>query len=401
MLRKPGKALDGFNSARAPRALDGLKKPYWTMHKKNILFLAIGAFCVVLYLSFKPKPVPVQPEQSGRQEAQGSLEPAPVKPVQPTLEQNPSLAPIKALIPAKTLIERIAAGDTNAYHLSPEQVQAFLARNQTNGEALLAAFNVSGDLEFLREAARRYPKDPFVLASVLGSDALPEHRRELLDQFKQVSPDNPLANYFAAREDLRNKQPGQALKEMAEASSKSGFGDFTIERAQGLEELYLSAGHSPAEAKALATIGVQEPSLPALRDIAAGLSALERQYAAAGDTASAELIARQGLALSANIANAGTRSLATQLLADSVQRDFLTPLNPQGSYSFLQQPVSDRLMQLQQDRQSVLNGMQFYNNWLATANEAQLIPYFDRVRLYGEAAAMNWARTQTGDSSHR
>ena len=368
------------------------------MRQTNILFLIGGAACVVLYLSLNARPVLRQSPQTEGQ-TPGSPEVDPVNTIQPSLKQSPPIVSIEAQLPAKTLIERIAAGDTNAYHLSLEQVQAFLARNHTSGEALLAAFNVSGGQEFLREAARRYPKDPFVLAAVLGNDALPQRRGELLNQFKQVSPDNPLANYFAAREDLRNQQPGEALKEMAEASTKSGFTDFTIERVQGLEELYLSAGHSPSEAKALATIGVEEPSLPVLRDVATGLSALERQYAAGGDTASAELIAREGLSLSVSIANAGTRSLATQLLADSVQRDFLTPLNPQESYSFLEGQVRERLTQLQQDRQSILNGMQFYNDWLATANEAQLIPYFDRVRLYGEAAALNWARTQTGEPS--
>ena len=371
------------------------------MRKINILFLMIGAFGFVLYVCFKAKPMPAPPEQKDGQEDRVAVEPVTVGSVQPELEPKPALVPTKTQISAKPLIERIAAGDTNAYRLSLDQIQAFLARSQTNGEALLAAFNVSGDPQFLREAARRYPNDPFVLAAVLANDAVPEHRGEMLDQFKQASPDNPLANYFAARDDLRNQQPGQALKEIADASTKTGFTDFTLERAQGLEELYLSAGHSAAEAKALATIGVQEPSLPVLRDVAAGLAAMERQYAGAGDASSAELIAKEGIGLSANIANAGTRSLATQLLADSVQRDFLIPLNPQGSYGFLQQPVGERLAQLQQDRQSVLNGMQFYNNWLTTANEAQLIPYFDRSRLYGEAAALNWARTQAGDQPPR
>jgi len=285
--------------------------------------------------------------------------------------------------------------------VSSEQVQAFLARNQTNGEALLAAFNASGDLDFLREAERRYPKDPLVMAAVLGSEAMPEKRGELLDQLKQASPDNPLANYFAAREALKNQQPAEAFNEMLEASTKPRFTDFTLERAQGLEELYLSAGHSSSEAKALATMGVDEPSLPMLRDLASGLSALERKYAAGGDARSAELVAKQGLALSVNIANAGTRSLATQLLADSAERSFLSPLNPQGSYNFLSQTPQERLSQLGQDRQTVLNGMEFYDNWLRTASETQLIPYFDRVRLYGEASALNWARTQTGDPPPR
>jgi hypothetical protein len=368
------------------------------MHKTKVLFLAVGVLCVGLYLALKGRPAAPQSAQQDQLERPLSFatEPVPAK-IQPKAPLGESAVPHTV----KTLIERIASGDTNAYRLSSEQIQAFLTRNRTNGEALLAAFNVSGNADFLREAERRYPNDPRVLAAVLGSDALSEKRGELVNRLKQVSGDNPLGNYFAAREAFRNQQPEEAYIQMQEASTKTTFTDFTMERAQGLEELYLSAGHSVAEAKALATMGVNEPSLPLLRDVAAGLSALERQYVAGGDVASAELVAKQGLALSANIANAGTRSLATGLLAGSVERSFLSPLNPAGSYDFLGQPVEERLSQLRQDRQEVLSGMEFYDEWLRTASETQLIPYFDRVRLYGEAAALNWARAQTGDSQPR
>ena len=316
-------------------------------------------------------------------------------PLQLTPDTAPSLAPVQAEHSPETLFGRIAAGDTNAFKVSPAQIEDFLARNRTNAESLLAAFNLNGDQELLREAAHRYPSNAFVLVSLLGNNALPEQRRELLDQFKQIAPQNPLANYLSAGEDLKNRQPELALSELAAASAKNGFNDFTIERVQGLEELYLSAGHSPAEAKALATLGVQEPTLPALRDLAGDLSALERQYAAQGDSGSAQSIVKAGLSLAANIATAGTRSLASQMLGDSIERDFLTALDPNASYEFLSQPIGERLGQLQQERRAVVDGIQFYNDWLVTANEAQLVSYFDRMRLYGEAAALRWARTQT------
>src|SRR5579864_4619393 len=130
------------------------------MRKTNILFLIIGAFGIVLYLCSKPKPVPVRPEQNEVQADRVAVEPISISSLQPELEPKPALVPTKIQVSAKSLIERIAAGDTNAYHLQPDQILAFLVRNQTNGEALLAAFNVSRDPHFLREDARRYPKDP-------------------------------------------------------------------------------------------------------------------------------------------------------------------------------------------------------------------------------------------------
>jgi hypothetical protein len=297
------------------------------------------------------------------------------------------------------VLRRVAVGDTNVFKLSAEQIQAFLARNRQNADSLLAAFNVTADPEFLREAARRYPSNAFVLAAALGNDISPAQRREWIDRFKQVSSENPLPNYLSASDYLQKQQPQQALQEIADASAKRGFNDYTVDRMQGLEELYLSSGYSTAEAKALATMSVQEPALPVLRNLANDLSTMERQYAATGDSASVAAIARLGLGLAANVTGAGARSLGTQLLGASLERDFLTGLDPGGAYDFLQQPIGERLAQLRADRNAVLEDSKLANNWLATANEPQLVSYFDRMKLYGEAAALQWARTQMDGNS--
>src|SRR5205085_7027014 len=130
------------------------------------------------------------------------------------------------------------------------------------------------------------------------------------------------------------QQPQQAFQELAEASGKGRFNDYTVDREQNLEELYLSSGYSTAEAKALSAIGVQEPALPGLRDLATELSKLQGQYAKAGDSASVSAIAKAGLGLAADIRDAGTKSLTTQLLGGSIERSFLGGLDPNGSYNF-------------------------------------------------------------------
>jgi len=318
--------------------------------------------------------------------------PQPVRALAPTAGSTDEVAPV-----ANPVLTRVARGDTNVFMLSTDQVQAFLARNRTNADSLLAAFNVTMDPELLREAARRYPSNVLVVSSLLGHDAAPEQRREWIDQFKRLANDNPLANYQSALDYFHNQRPQQGLQELAEASTKGGFTDYTTDRTQGLEELYLSSGYSIAEAKALATMGVQEPALPVMRDLAVQLSTMERQYAATGDSASAATFAKLGLGLAANIADAGTKSLGTQMLSASAERDFLKGLDPNGAYDFLQQPIAERLGQLQSDRSAAVEESKWATDWLGTANEPQLVSYFDRMRLYGEAAALKWARTQTGD----
>jgi hypothetical protein len=295
-----------------------------------------------------------------------------------------------------TVLARVARGDTNVFKLSTEQVQAFLAKNKTNADSLLAAFNITADPELLREAARRYPSNVLVVSSLLAHDAAPEQRREWIDQFKRLAQANPLPNYLSALDYLHNQQPQQGLQELAEASTKGGFTDYTTDRAQGLEELYLASGYSSAEAKALSTMSVQEPALAALHDLAHVLSTMESQYAAAGDTASATAIAKLGLGLAANISEAGTKSLGTQMLSASAERDFLRGLDPNGTYDFLQQPIDQRLAQLQTDRKAAVDESKWATDWLGSASDSQLVSYFDRMRLYGEGAALKWARTQIG-----
>jgi hypothetical protein len=307
---------------------------------------------------------------------------------------KPSVAPSKRGAPGQTILQRAVEGDVNVFKLSPEQVQAFLMKNTTNAESLLAAFNVSGDKEFLREAVRRSPDSPFVLAAALTHDALPDQRRELVDRFKQLAPDNPLADYLSARDHLKNQQPDVALKELVEASSKNGFHDFTIERIQGLEDIYLDAGYTAADAKALAMAGVQLKSIVQLRQLGDNIAALQQQYAAGGDTASAEVLARMGLTLAADIAQGTGNTFIGQMSGSRVERELLRALDPNATYDFVTQPINDRLAHLDAQDKSIREACQFFDQWMRTASEGQLISFFDRLKLYGEPAAITWARTQ-------
>src|ERR1051326_3406094 len=77
-------------------------------------------------------------------------------PPPPAAEKLPApLPPADIKPPEKTVFQRIASNDTNVFTVSPEQVHAFLARNQTNADSLLAVCNATHDRELLKEAARR------------------------------------------------------------------------------------------------------------------------------------------------------------------------------------------------------------------------------------------------------
>jgi hypothetical protein len=312
--------------------------------------------------------------------------------IQPAARPSAALPSPKPGQSSKTILQRAVEGDTSVFKLSTEQVDAFLAKS-TNAESLLAAFNINGDKELLRQAVQRFPDNPFVLAAALTHDASPEQRRELIEQLKRAAPDNPMANYLAARDYLKD-QPELALKELTEAASKNGFHDFTIERIQGLEDIYLHAGYTAVEAKALAMAGVQLKSIVQLRQLGGDISALQQRYAGAGDAASAEMLARVGLTLAADITQGTGNTFIGQMTGSRVEQELLRALDPNAPCDFIPQPISDRLAHLQAQDKSIREACQFFDQWMQTASNAQLIGFFDRLKLYGEPAAVTWARTQ-------
>jgi len=315
---------------------------------------------------------------------------------QPAAKPSAALPSAKPGQSSKTILQRAVEGDANVFKLSPEQVQSFLAKG-TNVESLLAAFNVTGDKDLLRDALQRFPDSPFVLAAALTHDASPDQRRELIDRLKSVAPDNPMANYLAARDYLESQQPDLAVKELSDASSKNGFHDFTIERIQGLEDIYLDAGYTPAEAKALAMAGVQLKSIVQLRQLGGEISRLQQQYATAGNAASAEMLARIGLTLAADLSQGTGNTFIGQMSGSRVEQELLRTLDPNATYDFITQPINERLAHLETQDKSIREACQFFDQWTKTATEGQLISFFDRLKLYGEPAAVTWARLQAGN----
>ena len=87
------------------------------------------------------------------------------------------------------------------------------------------------------------------------------------------------------------------------------------------------------------------------------------------------------------------------MVSSVVEREFLRGLDPNANYDFMTQSPAERLAQLQVQDKSVRNSARFFDRWIQQANEGQLVSYFDRLKLYGEAAALQWAVTQLPETS--
>jgi RNA polymerase sigma factor (sigma-70 family) len=296
----------------------------------------------------------------------------------------------------KSFLERLNDGDMSLSMLSQEQADAFLALNKTNAASLLAAYRVTHDPEYLRKAATNYASDPAVLLRVAMHDAFPEERRAWLDQLKRTDPDNALAYYLSANQHWKDDDVDAALQDFATATQKSAFKDYLTDHMQTLEEIYLSAGHTAAEAKGLATHAVELPYIAQVVEMSRKMVDLMKQHQSSGDSASVENLTRMGLTAAGHLnAVQDGGNLLGQMVGVKVEQRFLTELDPKQNYAFLNGTVGERLSALATREQSIRKDSQFIGEWIGRATEQETVSYFDRLKLYGESAAIEWLKNRS------
>jgi hypothetical protein len=294
-------------------------------------------------------------------------------------------------------LQRLLGENGEGANLPPEVIEQWVVSGRTNAADLLAARQAGGGADYLRRALTNFPNDPRVLFAACGLSDGPEARRERLDRFKAAAPDNALADYLSARDHFQSSRPEQEVADLLAASGKTHFQDYTLDAMQNAEELYLQAGKSPAEAKVLGGSSTLLPHLAQLKGLAQDMVGLERQYLAAGDAPSAENLAHMGVQLGEQLsAGEGSRFLINQLVGTAVEQIVLKALDGQRNYDFLQTSASDYLGQLDARRANMKQDAKTLEAWVPTATEADLISYYERVKLFGELGAMAWLQQRQG-----
>ena len=309
-----------------------------------------------------------------------------------------SRPPGSAETPPPTILQRLLAQDEKVTQVTREQIEAYLALNKTNAQSLLAAWQAAGDRDYLKQAAALYPNDPAVQMNAIALDVFPGRQREWLDRFKQAAPENSLANYLSAHDYFRNAKPELALKELAEAASMRGFSDYTERTLQDLEEVHMQSGKTTAEAKAVAMAGTLLPHLKPLKELAQEIGSLQQRYLATGDATSAEAVARLGWNVGQQLTvGEGSRYIINQTVGLTVEQELLTRLPPESQPDFLLMPVKDQLAAIDGRKKALREINPLFDQLLATANEIEIINFCDRMKLYGESAALEWLQKRQGD----
>jgi RNA polymerase sigma factor (sigma-70 family) len=305
----------------------------------------------------------------------------------PRVEVSGATNPPVAQSPFEQLSEFIASH----HELSHEQIEAYLQQNKRNAESLLAAYRMSRDQSYLREAATNFPNIPFVQFAVIADKVFPEEQRKWIDAFKVSSPDNALAWYFSALDYFNSKQPDLAIRELAEATRRQSFDTYAAQTSQAVEEMCDLAGWPPLAAKAWAPSSEPNSYLNSLKNLANQMMQTQQQDLTQGDAASANSMASMGMVLG-NDLRAG--SPIDQLVGIAMEKNILGKLDPAVNYDFLGRPVSEALAELDRQKQAIADALKTRDQLLPTLDETELASYFERKKLYGEVNAVLWLQSK-------
>ena len=302
--------------------------------------------------------------------------PTPKVPPLPQASETPTSAPGVAEGPLSQLFK----DNGKLLKLSPAQLTSYLSKHRRSAESLLAAMRLTGDIAFLREAAQRYPNDPMVQTEVALRSGVAAERRRAIDAMKVLDPENALANHLSALDHFRSGHIEEAYGDLIAAAGKIRFDDHALEAQQSAEEAYLAAGFSPVQAKAAAMLGLQRRQIEPMRDLSRQLANLLQGYTAANDDDSAESLRQMGEALGRQM-QSSANYMIDELVGMTIERQFLPPSRS-----------AERQKELQQ-RQDAIRALGSSPQWQALmegGNITEITLYIDRLKLYGEAAAIQW-----------
>ena len=289
--------------------------------------------------------------------------------------------------------------------LTAEQAEAYVTANKRSAESLLAAYRTTRDKAYLREALEKFPNDPKVnfdgCVDALfcnKDDYTTEERRAMLTRFEKSAPGNSLANYLAASDHFKSGVSDKALEQFRNAGTKSSLNDYSLEFIQNAEEAYRNAGYSEVDAKTIATWDLPLPHLSQLRQAGVDLLEMAAGFHQSGDEAQARE-ARQLALYLADMLQDGSQQklLMNQFYGIAIEKKVLATLDPNSAYDNSGRTVQQRIDELAQNKKNLSANGGLMENLLPTMTAADQSAFFDRIRIYGETSAKEWAIGKYGN----
>lgn len=297
--------------------------------------------------------------------------------------------------PLATLLRQIADDDAGHTKLALPEIELFVASSRTNAESLLVAYAMSRDPRYLDLAAKLHPGNPMVALKMATSAGDATERLEWMKRFRSADPENSLPDYLMVREFLEQGDYESAWQALAEGAGKTGFHDYLRERIQSAEEAYLLSGRPPVEAKILAAFGVEFDYLSGLRGCAKEMAEAEQYFRDAGDLDSATRLAGYSVGLGQPFQHGSSAtSLINVLVGMAIETDTLERWSASDQPGFDASIVAARLTELDVTKAQIKSDGRLFEDWMQGATEPEVLAYMERLKLYGEPAALEWLRNR-------
>lgn len=299
------------------------------------------------------------------------------------------------------LYARLFTSITNGtIKLTPEQADAFLAKNGRTAANLLAAFRTSHNPDLLKEAMEKYPNDPQVAFEAVAYNSQyltdPAEQRKWLDAFEKSAPNNAMANYLSALNYFNSGQIEQGLQDMSSASGKS-LNDYTVNRVESDMEAYLSAGYSVPDAEVLSSSQLMLPQLAQVKQLAQESSDLAKAYNQGGDTASAQTVLQLAYNMGQQYATqVPGESAISQLVGFAAERIALSGMDPNAAFGDGGQTVQDTINQIAQQRDNLKQLSSQTENLSPLLSDQDWVVYKNRWLMFGEQNAEQWVISKYG-----
>jgi hypothetical protein len=278
-----------------------------------------------------------------------------------------------------TLARRLKQGE--APQLTRREIDDFLEARHRSAGSLVAAFRLSKDDAFIREAMERFPHDPQVLLAFLESQTDPSKRLEILETLKFADPDNGLADCLSACVLFDLGKNDEAVAALSQSAGKP-VREYNIPSGQEVEEAYLAAGFPPLEAKISSLYQITKPHLMQMRKVADGLKKERERDGSAGDEAAVQSSRDIQMRMAQELRKGPF--VMDSLIAAVLELGILQEIDSPEARA--------RIEEINLQRTSVSEGSKRISALMETSAvpENDWLLYFDRVKLFGEKAANDW-----------
>ena len=274
--------------------------------------------------------------------------------------------------------------------LSAEQVEAYVDGCGRDARSLLVAKRLSGDLDYLREAALLHPEDPMVQLEVALTPAASEAERRLaLDLFRALEPDNSVGDYLSAHLSFSQGDYAAAAQGLLDSLDHGALADYTGQLMDGAEQAYRESGLDPLAAQLAAMAGALRPTIAPMREVAKHLDGLKDEFLKSGDLDAAEPAVRIGIDIGQKLQGQGPY-LIDQLVGMGIEKNFLDQLDPLTPVGASGQTAGQRLALLEAQKNDIQVSVAAFAEASAKMDEATSKEYFVRLRRDGELSAMKW-----------